>query len=86
MTFHLLFTDSRSIHGGQLHAGLGGRRSGEWGGLQPGREGQETRDKNNRGQVALLSSSESLGSFKSTYASPPKRQKIKYPRMGHTQA
>lgn len=43
--FHSLFIGSRSIHGGQLQARLGGRLRGEWDGLQTGREGQETQNK-----------------------------------------
>lgn len=82
---HSLFIGSRSVHGGQLQARLGGRLGGEWDGLQTGREGQETWDKNYWGQVALLpSSSESLGSFESTSGSPPQRQKIKCPSLGPT--
>lgn len=85
--FHSLFIGSRSIHGGQLQARLGGRLRGEWDGLQTGREGQETQNKNYQGQVAILpSSSESLGSFESTSGSPPQRQKIKCPSLGPTLA
>lgn len=87
MIFHSLFIGSRSIHGGQLQARLGGRLHGEWDALQTGREGQETRDKNYWGQVTLLPSlSESLGSFESTSGLPPQRQKIKCPSLGPTLA
>lgn len=52
----------------------GSKLSGDWGGLQPGGEGQETKDENYRG-----SQSESLGNFKNTYAPPPQKAENKVP-------
>lgn len=78
-TFHSLFSSSGSVCGGQLRARLRGRLGGEWGDIQSGRRGRKPgmRIIGTSGSLFWLVS-ELLGSFKSTHALPPKRQKIKY--------